>query len=189
MDDSPVLFKSKHAWAVWLRKNHAKSGPVWLRLAKKGAAVQSVTYQEAIDVALCHGWIDAQKKPENDETWLQRFAPRSAKSVWSKINREKALRLIASGEMQAAGLRAVENAKLECRWESAYEPASTATVPADLKSALDAHPKAAAFFETLNRANRYAVLWRVQTAKKPETRARKIVELIAMLERNEKIHP
>lgn len=189
MDDPILLFKSKRAWAAWLEKNHTKSPGVWLRLAKKGADVQSVTYKEAIEAALCYGWIDAQKKPENDATWLQRFTLRSPKSVWSKINREKAMALISSGEMKPTGIEAIENAKREGRWETAYEPASTATIPADLQSALDVHPKAAAFFKTLNRANQYAILWRVQTAKKPETRARKIAEFIAMLERKEKIHP
>ncbi len=151
--------------------------------------MKSVSYQEALEIALCYGWIDGQKRPENEHTWLQRFCPRSARSVWSKINREKALALIASGEMQAAGLAAIEDARKNGRWESAYDSPGSATVPADLQAALDASPNAAAFFQTLNSANRYAILWRIQTVKKAETRTRKIEQFIAMLERREKLHP
>ena len=182
------LFKSKHDWAAWLEKNHRKSTGLWLRLAKKGSRLRSVTYQEALQVALCYGWIDGQKRPESNETWLQRFVSRSSKSIWSKINREKALALIVSGEMKAAGLEAIENAKKNARWDAAYDSPSKATVPSDFRAALDANPRAAAFFKTLDGANRYAVLWRIQTVKKAETRARKIVQLIEMLERKEKIH-
>jgi len=182
------LFKSKHDWAAWLEKNHRKSTGLWLRLAKKGSRLRSVTYQEALQVALCYGWIDGQKRPESNETWLQRFVSRSSKSIWSKINREKALALIVSGEMKAAGLEAIENAKKNARWDAAYDSPSKATVPSDFQAALDANPRAAAFFKTLDGANRYAVLWRIQTVKKAETRARKIVQLIEMLERKEKIH-
>src|ERR1700722_11855852 len=182
------LFKSKHDWAAWLEKNHRKSTGLWLRLAKKGSRLRSVTYQEALQVALCYGWIDGQKRPENDETWLQRFVSRSSMSIWSKINREKALALIASGEMKAAGLEAIENAKKNGRWDAAYDSPSKAIVPSDFQAALDANPRAAAFFKTLDGANRYAVLWRIQTVKKAETRERKIVQFIEMLERKEKIH-
>jgi uncharacterized protein YdeI (YjbR/CyaY-like superfamily) len=183
------LFKSKQDWVAWLEKNHRKSTGLWLRLAKKDSPLRSVSYKEAVDVALCYGWIDGQKKPENDQTWLQRFVPRSSTSIWSKINREKALALIASGEMKAAGLEAIENAKKNGRWDAAYDSPSGATVPSDFQAALDANPRASAFFKTLNAANRYAVLWRIQTAKKAETRARKIQQLITMLEKEEKIHP
>jgi uncharacterized protein YdeI (YjbR/CyaY-like superfamily) len=182
------LFKSKHDWAAWLEKNHRKSTGLWLRLAKKGSRLRSVTYQEALQVALCYGWIDGQKRPESNETWLQRFVSRSSTSIWSKINREKALALIVSGEMKAAGLEAIENAKKNARWDAAYDSPSKATVPSDFRAALDANPRAAAFFKTLDGANRYAVLWRIQTVKKAETRARKIVQFIEMLERKEKIH-
>lgn len=150
--------------------------------------MRSVSYKEALEVALCYGWIDGQKKPENEQTWLQRFVSRSSRSIWSKINREKALVLISSGEMKAAGLEAIENAKKNGRWNAAYDSPSGATVPADFQAALDANPRAAAFFKTLDRANRYAVLWRIQTVKKAETRAKKIQRFIAMLEREEKIH-
>jgi len=183
------LFKSQKDWSLWLEKNHEKSPGIWLRLAKKNSGIQSVSYKEAIEIALCYGWIDGQKKPESHETWLQKFVPRSAKSIWSKINREKALALIASGDMKPAGLEAIENAKKNGRWESAYDSPSGATIPADLQAALDKNPEAAEFFKTLNGANRYAILWRIQTVKKAETRARKIEQYIGMLERKEKLHP
>jgi uncharacterized protein YdeI (YjbR/CyaY-like superfamily) len=166
-DGSPArLFKSKQDWAAWLEKNHRKATGLWLRLAKKGSRLRSVSYKEALEVALCYGWIDGQKRPESDQAWLQRFLSRSSKSIWSKINRQKALALIASGEMMAAGLEA-----------------------SDFQAALDANPRATAFFKTLDRANRYAILWRIQTVKKAETRSRKIEQFIAMLEREQKIHP
>jgi uncharacterized protein YdeI (YjbR/CyaY-like superfamily) len=188
-DISPSrLFKSKEDWAEWLEKNHRKSTGLWLRLAKQGSGLSSVSYKEALDVALCHGWIDGQKRPEDEKSWLQKFVPRSDRSLWSKINREKALALIASGEMKPAGQQAIENAKKNGRWEAAYDSPSGATVPSDFQIALDASPGAKAFFQTLDRANRYAVLWRIQTAKKAETRARKIQQFIEMLERKEKIH-
>jgi uncharacterized protein YdeI (YjbR/CyaY-like superfamily) len=189
-NSSPIrLFKSKQDWAAWLEKNHRKSTGLWLRLAKKDSGLRSVSYKEALEVALCYGWIDGQKRPENEQTWLQRFLPRSRKSIWSKINREKALALMTSRQMKPAGLEAIENAKKNGRWDAAYDSPSSATVPSDFQAALDANPRAKAFFETLDRANRYAVLWRVQTVKKAETRARKIHQFIGMLERKEKIHP
>jgi uncharacterized protein YdeI (YjbR/CyaY-like superfamily) len=189
-DGSPVrLFKSKQDWAAWLEKNHRKSAGLWLRLAKKDSGLRSVSYKEALEVALCYGWIDGQKRPESEQAWLQRFVSRSDRSIWSKINREKALALIAAGEMRAAGLEAIQNAKRNGRWEAAYDSPSGAAVPADFQAALDASQQAAAFFKTLDRANRYAVLWRIQTVKKAETRARKIQQFIEMLERGDKIHP
>lgn len=188
-EDNPIkIFKRKQDWAAWLGRNHRQSAGVWLRLAKKRSRLQSVSYQEALEIALCYGWIDGQKRPESEESWLQRFLPRGAKSLWSKINREKALSLIATGEMKPAGLEAVENAKRSGRWESAYDSPSRAAVPEDFQAALDENPKAKAFFESLDRANRYAVLWRIQTAKRAGTRARKIAEFVAMLQRKEKIH-
>jgi len=188
-DISPArLFKSKEDWAEWLEKNHGKSTGLWLRVAKKESGLKSVSYKEALDVALCYGWIDGQKQPENEKTWLQRFVPRTDKSLWSKINREKALALMASGEMRAAGQQAIENAKKNGRWEAAYDSPSGVNVPSDFQIALDASSRAKAFFQTLDRANRYAVLWRIQTVKTAETRARKIQQFIEMLERKEKIH-
>ena len=188
MAESVKLFKSKQNWAAWLEKNHRKSAGLWLRLAKKDSGLRSVSYKEALEVALCYGWIDGQKRPENEQTWLQRFVPRSSRSIWSKINREKVLALIASGEMKDAGLEAIENAKKNGRWDAAYDSPGGATVPADFQKALNANPRAAAFFKTLDRANRYAVLWRIQTVKKAETRARKIQQFIDMLAKKEKLH-
>src|ERR1700683_2387662 len=187
---SPVrLFKSKKDWARWLEENHRKGTGLWLRLAKKDSRLRSVSYKEALEVALCYGWIDGQKKPENDQTWLQRFVPRSSRSIWSKINRAKALALIASGEMKAAGIEAIENAKKNGRWDAAYDSPRGAIVPGDFQARVDSNAPASAFFKTLDRANRYAVLWRIQTVKKAETRGRKIQQLIAMLAKEEKIHP
>ncbi|MFC5473509.1 YdeI/OmpD-associated family protein [Paraherbaspirillum soli] len=188
-DQSTLLFDHQKSWAAWLKQNHGKSSGVWLRLAKKDSGQQSVSYGEALETALCYGWIDGQKKSDNAHYWLQRFTPRSAKSIWSKINRDKALALIDSGQMQAAGLNEIERAKSDGRWEAAYDSASKATVPSDLQSALDANAQAKAFFATLDSHNRYAVLFRIQTAKKAETRAKRILQFVQMLERHEKLHP
>jgi len=188
-DVVPVrLFASRAAWEQWLDKNHRKSQGLWLRLAKKGSGLQSVSYGEALEIALCYGWIDGQKRPESEQAWRQRFVPRSERSIWSKINREKALALIASGQMKAAGLEAVERAKKCGRWESAYDSPKGAVAPEDFQAALDARPQARDFFRALDSANRYAVLFRIQTVKKAETRARKIREFVAMLEKGERIH-
>jgi len=143
---------------------------------------------EALDVALCYGWIDGQKKTFDDTTWLQKFTPRGKRSIWSKINREKVQRLVESGRMQSPGLEAVDRAKANGQWDSAYDSHRTAGVPDDLQRALDAHPKAKAFFATLNSANRYAILFRIQTVKRAETRAKKIEQFVGMLERHEVIH-
>ena len=182
------LFATQNAWAQWLEKNHRNSRGLWLRLAKKESGLQSITHGEALEVALCYGWIDGQKRGESQQAWLQRFLPRSAKSIWSKINRDKALGLIACGRMKVAGRQAVEAAKKDGRWEAAYDSPKGAKVPKDFQTALKASPKALKFFEDLDGANRYAVLFRIQTAKKAETRARKIREFMEMLERNETIH-
>lgn len=186
----PVLpFESKKKWADWLAKQHDKSTGVWLKLAKKDSGIPSVTYEEALDVALCYGWIDGQKKGFDDKYWLQKFTPRGPKSLWSKINTEKAERLIASGEMKPAGLKAIEAAKQDGRWGAAYSSQKNISVPEDWQAALDKNKKAKTFFATLNSANRYAILFRVTTAKKPETRARRIQQLVEMLGRGEKLHP
>ena len=188
-DPRPVkLFGSEKDWSAWLEKNHQKSSGLWLRIAKKHSKLRSVSYQQALEVALCYGWIDGQKRPESGDAWLQKFLPRSPKSIWSKINREKTLALIASGRMQPAGHAAIENAKANGRWDAAYDSFSSAAVPPDLQAALDARPHAKEFFDTLDRANRYAILWRIQTVKRADTRARKIDQFVAMLERREKIH-
>ena len=188
--DYPIVhFDDRAAFRKWLSAHHDSSPGLWLQIAKAGSPRPSVTYAEALDVALCFGWIDGQKKSHDAHAFLQKFTPRQKKSGWSKRNREHVERLTAAGEMHAAGLAAVTAAKADGRWDRAYDSASTSTMPDDLQAALDATPKARAFFEKLNSANRYAILDRVQTAVKPETRARRIADFIAMLERGEMLHP
>lgn len=188
-DGLPILaFASPEAFETWLGEHHADSGGLWLKIARKGADEPSVTYGEAIEVALCHGWIDGQKGRFDERHWLQRFTPRKPGSRWSQINRDKASALIEAGRMRPAGLREVEAAQADGRWEAAYAGQRTATVPDDLRAALDAEPKAAAFFEQLDSANRYAVLYRVHDAKRPETRARRIREFVAMLAEGRRPH-
>jgi uncharacterized protein YdeI (YjbR/CyaY-like superfamily) len=186
---TPLLLEDQEAWLSWLRKNHATSSGVWLRIARKSANVRSVSYLQAVDAALCFGWIDGQKKADDESYWLQRFTPRSEKSIWSKINREKAIRLIALGQMNAAGIREVERAKRDGRWDRAYDSASGATIPADFQAALNKTPRAKAFFATLDGRNRYAVLFRIQTAKKAETRAKRVKQFTEMLSQHKKIYP
>jgi uncharacterized protein YdeI (YjbR/CyaY-like superfamily) len=184
-----IAFANQKAWEKWLKANHLSSTGIWLQLAKKATTTPSVTYPEAIEIALCYGWIDGQKQSHNAETWLQKFTPRGRKSIWSKINRDKALALIENGKMKPAGLAEVERAKQDGRWEQAYDSPSKAAVPTDLQRALNKNPRAKAFFATLEGRNRYAILWRVQTAKKAETRAKRIALFVEMLERGEKLHP
>jgi uncharacterized protein YdeI (YjbR/CyaY-like superfamily) len=189
-DEREVLaFPDRDAWAAWLAEEHASSPGVWLKLAKKGSGKGSVSYEEAVDAALCYGWIDGQGAPYDDRFSLQRFTPRRARSVWSKRNRAKAEALMASGAMQAAGLREVERAKADGRWERAYDSPSTATVSDDLREALDREPDAAALFAELDGRNRYAILYRVQDAKRPETRARRIAQFVAMLKAGDTPYP
>jgi len=183
------FFERQRDWATWLKDNHKTSTGVWLQLAKQDAGVQSVSYDEAIEVALCFGWIDGQKKAHSEQYWLQKFTPRSIKSVWSKINKEKALALIKAGKMKPAGLKEIERAKLDGRWNAAYDSASTSSVPNDFQLALDGNMRAKKFFGTLDSRNRYAVLFRIQTAKNSETRAKKISQFVQMLKRHEKVHP
>ena len=184
-----VLFADRAAFRAWLSAHHASKSGLWLRIAKAASPLQSVTYAEALDIALCFGWIDGQKQRHDAESFLQKFTPRQKRSPWSKRNREHVERLIAAGEMHPAGLAAVTAAKADGRWDRAYDSPGTATVPGDLQAALDEHPEAKAFFKTLSSANRYATLYRVQTAIKPETRARRIAEFVAMLRRRETLHP
>ncbi len=185
-DDKPVkAFASQAAWAAWLGKNHEKHAGLWLRLMKKGSGKKSVTYAEAVEEALCHGWIDGQKRSYDDASWLQKFCPRGKKSLWSKVNREKIAALEKAGRLKPAGLAVVQAAKADGRWDAAYEPVSKATVPEDFKALLAKHPKAEAFFANLKSASRYAILFRVQTAKKPETRMKKMNDFIGMLKRHE----
>jgi uncharacterized protein YdeI (YjbR/CyaY-like superfamily) len=183
------LFKTQSDWAAWLAENHDCHPGLWLRIAKKNSKVQSVSYPDALDTALCYGWIDGQKRPENEKTWLQKFVPRAPKSIWSKINREKALALLKDGKMKRAGLAAIKLAKANSRWEAAYDSQSHSTVPPDFEAALCQSPRAKTFFSDLDSANRYAILFRIQNVKKAETRERKIKQFIEMLEKHETIHP
>jgi uncharacterized protein YdeI (YjbR/CyaY-like superfamily) len=186
----PVIsFESKKKWADWLAGQHDKSAGVWLKLAKKESGIPSVTYEEALDVALCYGWIDGQKKGFDPSYWLQKFTPRGPKSIWSKINTEKAERLIASGEMRKAGLKVIDAARQDGRWEAAYASQKNISIPEDFQAALNKNKRAKNFFATLNSANRYAILFRIHQAKKPETRARRIGQFIEILEKGEKLHP
>ena len=182
-------FASREAWEAWLEEEHAASEGLWLKIAKKGSGIESVSYAEALEAALCYGWIDGQKASFDDSYWLQRFTPRRARSKWSKVNRRKATELIERGEMKPAGLREVERAKADGRWDAAYEPQSAATVPEDLRLELERNEGARKFFETLNSTNRYAILHRIQDAKKPETRARRIAKYVAMLAEGKKLYP
>lgn len=188
-DDLPVLpFESAAAFELWLEAEHASAPGVWIRMAKKASGIPSVTWDEAVPVALCFGWIDGQRRGL-DETWfLQRFTPRKPRSRWSRINTEHVARLIDAGRMRPAGLAHVEAARADGRWAEAYEAQSRAVPPPDLQAALDASPSAAAFFATLRGARRYAVIYRVQDAKRPETRARRIARFVEMLERGETLH-
>ena len=188
--DLPIEhFADAAAWEHWLER-HPQSSGVWLKIAKKDASIPSVTYSEALDVALCHGWIDGQKKGFDAQFFLQRFTPRRARSTWSKINVAKIDVLTAAGRMRPAGLREVEAAKADGRWDAAYDGAKSMDVPPELAKALALakNRKAKAFFETLDKTNRYALCWRVQTAVKPETKLARVEKLVAMLARGEKIH-
>ncbi|TFW21266.1 bacteriocin-protection protein [Massilia arenosa] len=189
MDEPTLTFEHQAAWAQWLDSHHASCKGVWLRHARKGSAVQTVSYQEALEVALCFGWIDGVKKSLDADYFVQRWTPRGKRSIWSKVNREKAERYIAEGKMQPAGLAEVERARADGRWDNAYSTGSKAEVPDDLLAAFTRHPGAAEFFATLNSRNRTAVLFRIHHAKKPETRARKIEAYAAMLARHETIYP
>jgi uncharacterized protein YdeI (YjbR/CyaY-like superfamily) len=190
MKDEPVLFfDSPEAWDAWLAENHTASSGVRVKIAKKNSGVASVVYPEVLDIAISYGWIDGVRHALDDTHFLQRFCPRGARSRWSKINRDKATRMIKSGEMKPAGRREVELAKADGRWAAAYDSHRTATVPDDLQAALDANPAAREFFATLNSQNRYAVLYRVQDAKKAETRARRIAQFVEMLAKGEKLYP
>ena len=185
----PILaFGDRAALERWLEAQPADSPGCWIKLAKAGTGIASVSKPEAIDAALCHGWIDGQLDKYDDANWLVRFTPRKTRSKWSQVNRTRAAELIEAGRMRPRGLAQVEAARADGRWDAAYPPASKAEVPPDLKAALDDNPKAAAFFATLTGANRYAILYRIGAVKKPETRKRKIADFIAMLERHETVH-
>jgi uncharacterized protein YdeI (YjbR/CyaY-like superfamily) len=188
--DLPIIpFASREAWEAWLAENHATSGGLWLKIAKKGSGLETVSYAEALDVALSYGWIDGQKGSFDNYYWLQRFTPRKPRSKWSKRNRARVTKLIEEGRMKPAGLREVERAKADDRWEAAYEPQSTATVPEDFRRELENNEEAREFFATLDSQNRYAILHRIQDARRPETRARRIEKYAAMLREGKKLYP
>jgi uncharacterized protein YdeI (YjbR/CyaY-like superfamily) len=178
-------FEDKKKFAGWLAKQHGKSDGVWLKLAKKSSGIPSITYDEAVNVALCYGWIDGQKKRFDDTYWLQKFTPRRRKSIWSKINTERVERLMADGEMKPSGLKEVEEARQYGRWDAAYASQKNIEVPDDFQSALKKNRKAKVFFESLTSAKRYNFLFRIETAKKAETREKRIRMFIEMLERGE----
>lgn len=184
-----LLFATAADWERWLEGEPADSPGLWVKLAKKGCDTPSIDYATALESALCFGWIDGQKRPLDASFWLQGFTPRKARSRWSRINREKASALIEAGRMRPSGLRQVEAAKADGRWEAAYAAPSAATVPADLRAALDADPEAAAFFAGLDGANRFAILYRVEEAKRATTRAARIEKFVAMLHAHETVHP
>lgn len=188
--DLPILtFSSTEDFTSWLAKHHKESWGIWIRLFKIKSKVPTITYAEALDVALCYGWIDGQKKSYDTESWLQKFTPRRRKSIWSQRNREHVERLHKSGLMQPAGIEEVEAAKADGRWEQAYESAGNMTVPADFLNELAKDKKAEAFFKTLNKTNIYSIVWRLQTAKKPETRNKRMKAILEMLKKGEKFHP
>jgi uncharacterized protein YdeI (YjbR/CyaY-like superfamily) len=186
----PILeFATQQDWEAWLAEHYTDPTGIWLKIAKKATGVLSISYSEALEGALCYGWIDGQKAAFDERYWLQKFTPRRAKSIWSQINCDKATSLIEAGKIQPAGLHQVELAKADGRWEAAYVGQSKATVPDDLQKALDKNPQAHDFFLTLNSVNRYAILFRIQTARKAETRATRIQKFVDMLAKGEKLYP
>ncbi|MGH9225258.1 MAG: YdeI/OmpD-associated family protein [Acidimicrobiales bacterium] len=183
-----IPFESQAAWDAWLGENHGRTAGVWIRVAKKASGIPSVTHAEALDVALCYGWIDGQRDRFDDQWFIQLFTPRRRRSNWSKVNVCKVEKLIEDGRMQPSGLTEVERAKADGRWDRAYDAPSVASVPDDLQAALDANPEAKAFFETLKGNNRFAILYRIQDAKRPETRARRIDQFVTMLNEGRTIY-
>ena len=181
-------FTTAKAFGGWLKKNHAASTGIWIQFFKKGSGVKTITYADALDEALCCGWIDSQVKRFDDQSYLQRFGPRKPKSIWSKINRQHVARLIEEGRMTPAGLSHMTSAKADGRWEGAYDSPKNMKVPEDFLLALAKHKKAEHFFKSLNKANMYAIAWRLQTAKKPETRKKRMDMILAMLKKGEKFH-
>jgi uncharacterized protein YdeI (YjbR/CyaY-like superfamily) len=188
-DGKPILAFASHVeWEAWLDAEHRGSDGVWLKFAKKGSGVESVAYAEALEVALCYGWIDSQVARLDERFYLQKFTPRRARSKWSRINREKIDELVKQGRMKPAGLEQVERAKADGRWDAAYSSPANVETPEDLRAALDASPKAAEFWSELNKSNRYAIIFQLEDAKKPETRARRLGKFVGMLERGEKLY-
>ncbi|HEV3288039.1 MAG TPA: YdeI/OmpD-associated family protein [Streptosporangiaceae bacterium] len=189
-DQLPLLcFESVDAWDAWLAEHHDSSPGLWLKIPRKDTGAAGIGYSDALDVALCHGWIDGQKGSHDGGYWRQRFTPRKPGSRWSRINTERVQALTAAGRMRPGGLRQVAQAQADGRWEQAYESQSRVTVPEDLARALAANERARAFFATLDSTNRYAILYRIGAAKRPETRARRVAAFVAMLSEHKKIHP
>jgi uncharacterized protein YdeI (YjbR/CyaY-like superfamily) len=188
-DQLVLPFRNKKAFATWLAKNGSKVDGLWIRFAKKASGIPTVTYDEALDVSLCYGWIDGLRKSESDDYFVQWFTPRRKNSLWSKRNQEKVKALIESGEMQPAGHAEIERAKSDGRWGAAYDGPRKITVPPDLQEVFDKKPKLKKFFDSLNSQNRYAILFRLQSAKKPETRAKRFALFVEMLSKGEKIYP
>jgi uncharacterized protein YdeI (YjbR/CyaY-like superfamily) len=186
--DEIVEFRSMSQWDKWLAKNHSKSSGIWVRFFKKASDISSISTSDALDVALCYGWITGQAKPYDEKSWLGRFVPRRPKSIWSKINTKRAEMLIRQGRMKRAGLKQIEEAKRDGRWDRAYSPPSTAKLPDDFIKELQKNKEAEAFFKTLNRANIYSVVFRLENAKNEELRRTKITKIIKMLEKGEKFH-
>ena len=183
-----LAFPSQAKFRAWLHKNHSKEPGLWIKYAKKGSGIETVTYAEAVEVALCYGWIDGKVRTVDENYYVQRFTPRRKKSKWSRINRDKAEALIAAGKMKAAGLAEVERAKADGRWDAAYLSAATMPVPEDFIRALEKKPRALKFFEGLDKTNRYAILYQIEDAKKPDTRARRIAKFVDMMQAGEKLH-
>lgn len=188
--DDPLEFFAKPAdFESWLREHHAKASCIWVKYAKKKSGIPSIDWNEAVDVALCFGWIDGQAKALDNTYAIQRFTPRGRRSKWSKLNRDRVARLMKAGRMQPAGVAEVERAKADGRWDSAYDSPANARVPDDLAAALAKSAMAKKFFDSLSATNRYAILYRLQEAKKPETRVRRLEKFVAMLKKGEKLHP
>lgn len=184
-----MLFCEQQSFEAWLENNHDISQGVRLQIAKKNSGVVSISYNEALEIALCYGWIDSQKEKYDEKTWLQRFTPRGTKSIWSKVNKEKAEILIANGRMKSSGFKAIETAKQSGQWENAYESQSIASLPEDFAIELERNVKAKEFYNTLDRQNKYSILFRIHSAKKQETRTKRILHFVNMLEKGEKINP
>ncbi len=187
-DEIVLAFQSQKDWRRWLAKSHSTSNGIWLRLFKKASGVATVTHDEALDEALCYGWIDGQVKKYDETSWLQKFTPRRTKSIWSKRNRDHTARLISLGKMTPAGLKEIETAKADGRWEQAYDSPAAMQMPQDFLKELSKNKKAKAFYESLNKANTYSILWRLQTAKKPETREKRMKAILEMLKQGKKFH-
>lgn len=189
-NELPVMFfGEKQSLENWLENNHDTSPGIRLQIAKKNSGVVTVSYDEALESALCYGWIDSQKEKFDEKMWVQRFTPRGAKSIWSKVNKDKAELLITNGRMKPSGFKAIEVAKKNGQWDKAYESQSIASMPEDFAIELERNVKAEAFYDTLNSQNKYAILFRIHNAKKQETRAKRIQQFVEMLEKGEKIYP